>query len=276
MISLLLTGGLHYHTLNTCSLPNPNVLSPSADSHAVSPSSLPTSGAPSSLKSSLRTLLPAPPPASPVASLEFSVCSHMSKTSLTMTSTHSLLGGVRNSKCKDAEYIPRPRNAFMIFKSMERDSIKQEANGSNEKNICKVAGAQWSKKTPEEKTRYLYLAMLEQRDHQLKYPGWKYRSKRQYPQCKTCKNSTRTGNEMEKTKPLAASGSKGINLAEMQRMVDEFDRQKAAPPPVVSLPRREAGAQSRLQEGSEADPRDLQGPAILPTALMPSVPCTLK
>ncbi|KAJ7264113.1 high mobility group box domain-containing protein, partial [Mycena haematopus] len=78
-------------------------------------------------------------------------------------------------------YIPRPRNAFIIFRSAYVQSQKADASirGSLHQTAvsCLVADV-WRGMSDEERKPYFLLAQQEKTSHKLKYPDYQYLPKK--------------------------------------------------------------------------------------------------
>ncbi|KAJ3812723.1 high mobility group box domain-containing protein, partial [Lentinula lateritia] len=74
------------------------------------------------------------------------------------------------------DHIPRPANAFMLFRS---DFVKQRHKpGSFETNHCsssKDIGTRWKLLTDEDKAVWYMKATIEKAKHQEMYPDYRYR-----------------------------------------------------------------------------------------------------
>ena len=230
-------------------------LYPSAGSHIPLPPPFPISGAsPSPFNFPFHTSSPLLHPTlsseSPPAPLDSS--SYPCLSSSYSTTPQPPLSSAKNKR-KDSGHVPRPRNSFIIFRSLERSALKRVAIGANEQNISKVAAELWRKKTPEEKAYYKHLEAIQKQEHQMRYPGWKYHPKPRDHQRKNRKKSTRPGDE-ERNSLLVACRTDRNSLAETKHMVDEFDRCQAASQtagPCLSLPHRGTMAESCPWEESE-------------------------
>ena len=128
----------------------------------------------SSRRSSISDAPSSSPPESPEESAPPKVSSYYHAPRRSSTS---------RSRNKDPDKIPRPRNAFIIFRC-EYCHKHQEANRGTdrlptpEKTLSKRAGALW--KTMDAPTRQPYIdqAKEEREEHQRKYPNYKYRPNR--------------------------------------------------------------------------------------------------
>lgn len=81
---------------------------------------------------------------------------------------------------RSANHIPRPRNAFILFRSHAVSSglIPAELGVNNHKNVSKVIGEVWRNLEEEEKQVWDRMAEEEKRQHGVKYPGYKYSPKK--------------------------------------------------------------------------------------------------
>lgn len=93
---------------------------------------------------------------------------------------------VHQRRLKDPEHVPRPRNAFIIFRCDFTQSYL--ANGGAEraaelekKSLSKRAGEAWRNEKPETKRLYKQLADEEGARHRITHPGYRFRPKRQKP-----------------------------------------------------------------------------------------------
>ncbi|KAF8951530.1 hypothetical protein BDZ97DRAFT_949827 [Flammula alnicola] len=81
----------------------------------------------------------------------------------------------RNShtRRRDPSHIPRPRNAFIFFRSSYISSSL--ASGEGQQNeLSKHAAKVWNKMTLNEKEPFVHLATLEKKEHQARYPNYVY------------------------------------------------------------------------------------------------------
>lgn len=87
-------------------------------------------------------------------------------------------------RLKDPEHVPRPRNAFIIFRC--DFTQKYLANGGSERaaeteksSLSKRAGEAWNNEKPETKRYYKRLADEERTRHRISHPDYRFRPKRQ-------------------------------------------------------------------------------------------------
>ncbi|KAF9477812.1 hypothetical protein BDN70DRAFT_778179, partial [Pholiota conissans] len=69
-------------------------------------------------------------------------------------------------------HIPRPRNAFIIFRS---DYINSHRLDPNQATVSKLAGAAWWKLSPEQKQPYIGMAEHEKAEHKRLHPDYHYK-----------------------------------------------------------------------------------------------------
>jgi hypothetical protein len=112
-------------------------------------------------------------------SLSLSEASGSPATSPPLTSQPSISRKPRIRK-REAGHIPRPRNAFIIFRSkfweeMQRDPIMMEDGDARDHRVvsCK-AGRAWNKLSPDEKAPFVALAVEERIRHAQKFPAYRY------------------------------------------------------------------------------------------------------
>ncbi|KAK5111468.1 hypothetical protein LTR62_004920 [Meristemomyces frigidus] len=73
------------------------------------------------------------------------------------------------------EKVPRPPNAFIIYRMMNSAELAKESGArSNAMTISAIAGKRWRSLSQEERARYEDLAAVAKAEHALKYPGYKY------------------------------------------------------------------------------------------------------
>lgn len=73
---------------------------------------------------------------------------------------------------REPGYIPRPRNAFIIFRSFYIDDASSDSDQQNE--LSKQAGKVWNRMTEAEKKPFVSQAIAEKKKHQAMYPNYTY------------------------------------------------------------------------------------------------------
>lgn len=81
-----------------------------------------------------------------------------------------------HSRRQPEGYIPRPPNAFFIFRSQfwAKEKLKEYPIDRNHRNISRIASHCWNGLGNEEKAQYQALAKQRKQLHKLKYPNYKY------------------------------------------------------------------------------------------------------
>ncbi|KAF8063201.1 hypothetical protein FPV67DRAFT_232640 [Lyophyllum atratum] len=94
---------------------------------------------------------------------------------------------VRKSKGKskaanpsNADYVPRPKNAFILYRS----HFYKTLGGDDQNQISVAAGKAWKALCDEEKLPFQLMAEKEKRDHQLEFPHYTYTPGRKGPSAK--------------------------------------------------------------------------------------------
>ena len=81
----------------------------------------------------------------------------------------------RNAIRRDPAYVPRPRNAFKLFR-LEFNARKQNQSGSlAQKDVSRLAGGSWRKLPETKKQIYKEMANREREIHVAKYPWYSYK-----------------------------------------------------------------------------------------------------
>lgn len=78
--------------------------------------------------------------------------------------------------CKhDGNHIPRPRNAFILFRQQHHQSVLDEGNViKTNPDVSRELGKRWRDLDPQEKGYWNRLAEEEKKKHAEKYPGYRY------------------------------------------------------------------------------------------------------
>ncbi|KAI0662385.1 high mobility group box domain-containing protein, partial [Cubamyces menziesii] len=70
--------------------------------------------------------------------------------------------------------IPRPRNAFMIFRSAYCANVKESQVEHDHRMISKILGEVWQNLEKEKKEYYQRLAAEEKAAHRTLYPNYRF------------------------------------------------------------------------------------------------------
>ncbi|KAG5641839.1 hypothetical protein DXG03_004121 [Asterophora parasitica] len=102
--------------------------------------------------------------------------SHSHTPSTASTSAPPTPQRVSHGKRRDASYIPRPPNAFILFRSsfIKGDYVPERVEGSHS-NLSKIVGMYWRTLPPAERTRWETEAAHAQLEHRKRYPDWRFR-----------------------------------------------------------------------------------------------------
>jgi len=96
--------------------------------------------------------------------------------------------------------IPRPRNAFIIFRSQFALNYKAREAHPHQNLISRSAAEAWNKLSEEEKHPYKLQADEEKREHRRKYPNYTY-----MPGCRTTKRgASATAKRAQASKPYSS------------------------------------------------------------------------
>jgi len=87
-------------------------------------------------------------------------------------------------RLKNPEHVPRPRNAFIIFRCEFTNNYvanggSERASDTEKRSLSKRAGEAWGNATLETKRHYKELADQERARHRLSHPDYRFRPKRQ-------------------------------------------------------------------------------------------------
>ena len=94
---------------------------------------------------------------------------------VTSDKPHSSPARSRSASRRDPSYVPRPRNAFMLFR-IEFNARKQRHQGNlTQKDVSHLAGACWRELPESRKQVYRDMASKERDIHMAKHPSYTYR-----------------------------------------------------------------------------------------------------
>lgn len=89
-------------------------------------------------------------------------------------------GNTEKCTCKsNSNRIPRPRNAFILFRQKYHQSVLDEGNViRTNPEVSRELGRRWRSLSSEEKEHWNNLAEEEKKNHAKKYPGYRYTPRR--------------------------------------------------------------------------------------------------
>ncbi|KAF4989854.1 hypothetical protein FGRMN_8855 [Fusarium graminum] len=80
--------------------------------------------------------------------------------------------------CAPAPKIPRPRNAFILYRQHHQAQVVARNPNISNPDISKIIGEQWKDESQEVKDNWKSLADEEKQRHQLQYPDYRYQPRR--------------------------------------------------------------------------------------------------
>ncbi|KAH9826946.1 high-mobility group non-histone chromatin protein [Teratosphaeria destructans] len=80
--------------------------------------------------------------------------------------------------CQPDPKIPRPRNAFILYRQHHQAQVVAQNPGLANPEISKIIGEQWQNQAPDVKNKWKALAEEEKLRHQQQYPTYRYQPKR--------------------------------------------------------------------------------------------------
>ncbi|RDW82297.1 hypothetical protein BP6252_03409 [Coleophoma cylindrospora] len=80
--------------------------------------------------------------------------------------------------CQPDPKIPRPRNAFILYRQHYQAQVVAQHPGLANPEISKIIGEKWRETAPEVKNDWKRLAEEEKQRHQRQYPGYRYQPRR--------------------------------------------------------------------------------------------------
>lgn len=110
----------------------------------------------------------------------------------------------------EGNHIPRPRNAFILFRQQHHQSVLDEGNViRTNPDVSRELGKRWRDLSPDEKEYWNKLAEEEKKRHAEKYPGYRYIPRRfgkkgSCPYCKSKQQKNQAG-QQQSTPPASVS-----------------------------------------------------------------------
>ncbi|KAJ6017164.1 hypothetical protein N7451_000543 [Penicillium sp. IBT 35674x] len=80
--------------------------------------------------------------------------------------------------CQPDPKVPRPRNAFILYRQHYQATVVAHNPGMANPDISKIIGVQWRNLSEEEKSKWRTLAEEEKIRHNQQYPGYRYQPRR--------------------------------------------------------------------------------------------------
>lgn len=124
----------------------------------------------------------------------------------TINASHLPPSRESHARRREPDHIPRPRNAFIIFRS-SYISGRSGAREGQQNELSKQAGNVWNRLTREEKEKYIVLAECEKKRHQEMYPDYVYCPTRGAASKKSIANPKKARNNSEFTPSVSSKST---------------------------------------------------------------------
>ena len=163
------------------------------------------------------------PPSSPDSSVD-----HMDGSHMDLPSTSSLSSSDRRAirnRMRDPDWVPRPRNAFIIFRcEYSRKHARDPSDPSDKSSRCdktlsKRAGEEWRRLSAAEREQYKFLAEQEKVTHALQNPDYRFKPMRR-PSPATSSNPTRV---------RSGAGRRNDRSAQVASLIMRSERSASSP-----------------------------------------------
>ncbi|KAJ4467480.1 high mobility group box domain-containing protein, partial [Lentinula edodes] len=80
-----------------------------------------------------------------------------------------------HARKQPAGHIPRPRNAFILFRcDFVRQKKVPDHVEANHRNISRIVGSVWKSMSASQKAPWIAMAEIEKKNHAKAHPGYKY------------------------------------------------------------------------------------------------------
>ncbi|KAI0367500.1 hypothetical protein BV20DRAFT_556496 [Pilatotrama ljubarskyi] len=124
---------------------------------------------------------------------------------------------------KSPGHIPRPRNAFMIFRSARCAELKQSRVEHDHRIISKILGKMWADLDQAQKDHFNALAAEEKRLHALKYPDYRFSPQQRTEKPKKRKVKRNGLTDRKRCETVAKLLLEGKGGEDLKAEVDKFD-----------------------------------------------------
>ncbi|KAK3489731.1 hypothetical protein B0T13DRAFT_497598 [Neurospora crassa] len=125
-------------------------------------------------------------------------------------------GGVQRDLiclCTPAPKVPRPRNAFILYRQHHQARVVADHPGLANPEISKIIGEKWRAESDLHKEEWKQLAEEEKLHHQRKYPEYKYQPRRGNKHTtSTSSSSVVVGGGSNRVSPTTPGSSGGIGI----------------------------------------------------------------
>ncbi|KAF3177277.1 hypothetical protein EYR41_008037 [Orbilia oligospora] len=113
-----------------------------------------------------------------------------------MSSSHSSTPPAHICLCQPTPKIPRPRNAFILFRQHHHSAVMAQNPGKPNPAISKIIGDMWKNATEDTRKEWQNHADEEKRQHMARYPDYRYQPRR----------SNKKGNNASSRSPNDSAG----------------------------------------------------------------------
>ncbi|ORX38285.1 hypothetical protein BD324DRAFT_649662 [Kockovaella imperatae] len=159
---------------------------------------------------------------------------------------------VSHARKQQPDHIPRPRNAFILFRKHVVDSKLIPASVEmRHQNVSIITAKMWSEAPPAQKSHFNELAKKEKEDHMRKYPGYRYQPV--YRRTNVIRRRVRKDEaEEEKCRSVAELLLKGKSGEALEQEIKEkIQRGEHIPTPKkIKAPAIKADSASELSKGA--------------------------
>ena len=122
------------------------------------------------------------------------------------------------SKSTEKEKVPRPPNAFIIYRKDWHPRVVAQNPGLHNNAISVIIGDQWRNESEEVRTAYKQRAGDAKRQHEIDHPDYHYQPRRPSE-----KKRRMTRNKLAKLAAAEAQAANGTICAVQQPLPDDFD-----------------------------------------------------
>lgn len=157
------------------------------------------------------------------------------------------------SRSKDPDHVPRPRNAFMLFRSAFAAAQKIGTNIEHDnRHITRIIAHCWNRLSESEKQVWRNKAATEKAVHAMKYPNYRFhpvlRAKKPTKR-KVQRNGTEDKRRCEQVAELLLAGKHGEELEVAVKEIDDTMKVTTS----TSSPDSRSGSASKGTQSSEGD-----------------------
>ncbi|KAG7663291.1 RFG1 [[Candida] subhashii] len=138
---------------------------------------------------------------------------------------------VRQDKCickSNANRIPRPRNAFILFRQKYHQTVLDEGSViRTNPEVSRELGRRWRALSPEEKEHWNNLAEEEKKNHAKKYPGYRYTPRRngKNKNCLVCREKALKQQQQQQQQVQQVKQAQLVQMQNQQMMQIQQDQQ---------------------------------------------------